>query len=298
MVIGIFGGDKRMLFAARAFAEEGLSVCAAGFDQMVSLCGIRFCTTEEAASRCDVAVLPVRPVTDGCLTAPFSTQKIGIPTLADALGNKPVFSGSASQLSPYVRGALYDYAAAEDFILKNAVLTAEGAIGILLSDYEGAIRDCRILVTGYGRIGKVLSGYLHALGAQVSVAARNLRDRKTARDRGLFAEDYPQIDYGAYRVIINTVPALVLDRNALNAMREDVFIVDLASLPGGVDDRAARERDLTCIHALSLPGKTAPLTAGNIIKDTIIKLLSDSKEENGGKDKTGLCDDRLLLHLG
>ena len=42
---------------------------------------------------------------------------------------------------------------------------------------------------------------------------------------------------------------------------------------GGVDFSAAKDRELTCIHALALPGKTAPLTAGIIIKDTIMNIL-------------------------
>lgn len=274
MVIGIFGGDKRMLFAARAFAEGGYKVCAAGFDQMISLCGVRFCTVEEAAKRCDIAVLPVRPVTNGALTAPFSAERTELPALMRAVGGKPVYTGCASQIKPYAAGEVFDYAAQEEFILNNAVLTAEGAVGILLNDYEGSIRDCGLLVTGYGRIGKVISDYLYKLEARVSVAARSLHDRRLARDRGLAALDYPQIEYGDYRVIVNTVPARILDSKAVDEMREDVFIVDLASLPGGVDDKRVKERDLTCIHALSLPGKTAPLAAGTIIKDAIMKLLS------------------------
>lgn len=274
MVIGIFGGDKRMLFAAQAFEEDGAEVCAAGFDSLLSLGGISFCSVEEAAKRCDIAILPVRPVIDGALNAPFSAEKIEIPALMKAIGDKPVYTSCASQIKPCAAGEVFDYAAQESFILQNAVLTAEGAIGILLNDYEGSIRDCAVLVTGYGRIGKVLSRYLQALDARVSVAARGLADRRLARESGLIAVDYPQIDYSDYRVIVNTVPALVLDQKALKAMRGDVFIVDLASLPGGVDDLYAGELDLTCIHALSLPGKTAPLAAGTIIKDTIISLLS------------------------
>lgn len=276
MVVGIFGGDKRMLFAARAFSESGYEVCAAGFDSLSSLCGMQFCTVEQAAEHCDIAVLPVRPVTDGCLIAPFSEKRIEISVLMNALGDKPVYTGCASQINLFAAGEVFDYASQEKFILKNAVLTAEGAIGILLSDFEGSVCDCDILVTGYGRIGKILSGYLDALEARVTVAARSLADRRIARERSLNAVDYPQIDFGDYRVVVNTVPAVVLDQKALDEMREDVFIVDLASLPGGVDYLYAGKLDLSCIHALSLPGRTAPLAAGTIIKDTIINLLSRS----------------------
>jgi dipicolinate synthase subunit A len=274
MKIAVFGGDKRMLFAAKAFADRGHEVLLTGFDSLMSLCEIRVCTVQQAADECDIAVLPVRPVADGNLFAPFSQHPISINGLADQIGKKPIFSGSAPMLKPYISGEILDYSANEMFTLRNAELTAEGAVELILREYEGAVCGSRILVTGYGRIGKVLSRYLSMMGAKVTVAARNPDDRDMIAYRGMTAADYPALDWSRYQVIVNTVPAEVIDREAIAQMREDVFIIDLASLPGGVDFSAAKDRELTCIHALSLPGKTAPLTAGIIIKDTIMNILN------------------------
>lgn len=44
----------------------------------------------------------------------------------------------------------------------------------------------------------------------------------------------------------------------------------------GVDLTAAREFNLRVIWALSLPGKTAPVTAGEIIKNTVINILKET----------------------
>lgn len=274
MKIAVFGGDKRMLFAAKAFADRGHEVLLTGFDSLMSLCEIRVCTVQQAADECDIAVLPVRPVADGNLFAPFSQHPISIIGLLNQIGKKPVFSGSSQMLKPYFAGDIYDYTDDETFTLRNAELTAEGAIGLILNEYEGAVYGTEILVTGYGRIGKVLSRYLSMMGAKVTVAARNPDDRDMIAYRGMTAADYPALDWSRYQVIVNTVPAEVIDRESIAQMREDVFIIDLASLPGGVDFSAAKERELTCIHALSLPGKTAPLTAGIIIKDTIMNILN------------------------
>ena len=100
MKIAVFGGDKRMLFAAKAFYDEGHEVLLTGFDSLVSLCGIRVCTVREAATECDIAVLPVRPVTDGKLFAPFSKHPISIAGTIDRIGQKPLFSGGAFLLKP------------------------------------------------------------------------------------------------------------------------------------------------------------------------------------------------------
>ena len=274
MKVAVIGGDKRMLFAARAFVNDGYEVYLAGFDNLMSLCEIRVCGIEVAANVCDIAVLPVRPIVNGCLNAPFQEEKTEISTVVSLLGKKPIYTGCSEQIHPFAAGKIFDYAAREDFTWRNAQLTAEGAIGLLLHEYEGAIFGTDILVTGFGRIGKCLSTYLKAMGARVTVAARKSSDRAMISVSGMNAVSYPQIDSSRYQVIFNTVPALVLGQTAVDKMREDVFVIDLASSPGGVDFGRAKARGITCIHALSLPGKTAPLAAGNIIKDTIMNILT------------------------
>ncbi|MBQ3285534.1 MAG: hypothetical protein IJH40_07835 [Ruminococcus sp.] len=275
MKIGIFGGDKRMLFAAKAFADDGHDVFVAGFDHLISLCDIRICSYADAAERCDIAILSVRPTADGSLNTPFSERKIGMSELTQRISDKPIFTGFADQVRPYAVGKVFDYSADESFTLKNAELTAEGAVGLLINDYEGAVCGTDILVTGYGRIGKILSAYLKAMGANVTVAARNPAVRESIGKNGLIPIDYPDVEYADYRVIINTVPVVVMGREAVDRMRGDVYLIELASVPGGFDVNRVRERDLSIVISRGLPGKTAPLAAGTIIKDTVVMLLTD-----------------------
>ena len=51
------------------------------------------------------------------------------------------------------------------------------------------------------------------------------------------------------------------------------------SKPGGVDLAEAERLNIKTIHALGLPGKTAPVTAGEIIAESIIDTL---KKGGGG----------------
>ena len=276
MKAAVIGGDKRMLFTAKELSDVGMDACIAGFDRLLSLCDIRITDVSTAAAWADIIILPVRPMKGDLLTAPFSDDPVKITDLMTLIGGKPVFTGSGDLIRQFAHGAVYDYTVRDEFVIRNAGLTAEGALDILLSDYEGSVFGADILVTGYGRIGKLLSRDLLALGADVTIAARKASDRAMAEQTGLYAFDYPDIDFGAYDVIFNTVPAMIADSKVVDSMRADVFLVDLASAPGGVDHIRARERGLTCIHALSLPGKTAPLAAGRIIKDTVLNILSDT----------------------
>ena len=59
----------------------------------------------------------------------------------------------------------------------------------------------------------------------------------------------------------------------LCAVRDGAIIIDLASAPGGVDKGAAEKAEVRVITALSLPGRVAPDSAGEIIAETIENIL-------------------------
>ena len=75
-------------------------------------------------------------------------------------------------------------------------------------------------------------------------------------------------------ICINTVPHMILDAAILSKMVNFSVIIDIASKPGGTDFAFAREKGLKAIHALGLPGKTVPKTAGEIVSGVLYKLLS------------------------
>ena len=159
----------------------------------------------------------------------------------------------------------------------NAVPTAEGAIELAISETPITIRSSNCLVLGYGKVGKVLAHSLQALGAKTHVAARKYADLAFIESHGChpltIRETLARL--GEFDIIFNTVPALILDADGLKKIPRSTLIIDLASKPGGVDFEVAKELGLRVIWALSLPGRIAPVTAGTIIKDTIINILKE-----------------------
>ena len=83
------------------------------------------------------------------------------------------------------------------------------------------------------------------------------------------------VNINGYDVVFNTVPYLLFDRELLEKMDSSVLLIDLASRPGGVDFGAAADLGVKTIWALSLPGKVAPQTSGEIIRDTIVQMLRE-----------------------
>ena len=82
-------------------------------------------------------------------------------------------------------------------------------------------------------------------------------------------------------------------------MRDDALVIDLASKPGGVDLNAAKEYGVKTVWALSLPGRVAPISAGDIVKQTVLNICAElGCRQHGFRRKNNwLCDDRFLLYL-
>ena len=139
------------------------------------------------------------------------------------------------------------------------------------------IHGARVLILGFGRVGRALAPRLQALGARVTVAARRYEAMAWAESMGLGAERLD--DLGAWLwgcdLVVNTIPALVLGERELTLIRQDCLILDLASKPGGVDYPAAERLGRRVVWALSLPGKTAPASAGAAIRDTVYHMLEE-----------------------
>ena len=133
------------------------------------------------------------------------------------------------------------------------------------------------LVIGYGRIGSVLADKPAALGAKVTVSARSCRDLAHIEAAGMSTADTRRLTsvLDRFPLVFNTVPAAVLGAAELAKLPPDALVIDLASQPGGIDLAAAPPHGLRIIHALSLPGKVAPVTASIAVRDTIYAILSE-----------------------
>ena len=279
----IIGGDKRQLYCARSLANDGFEVILGGFDKVLSMRGVKLINPVEAAKSAEIIILPLPSVDkDGNIPASFSDEKLSLMGLAPYLAGKKVFCSMKEKVLdvvPFLNTKLLnDYYAREDFVLSNAYVTAEGAVKIAMERFEGTLNSADILVCGYGRIGKALTRLLSAFSPHLTVSARKSEDLAAIRLMGAKAVRTDEL-YGenGFDIIFSTVPALIFDHKLLAKISNDAVIIDLASSPGSVDFDAADRLEIDYIHALSLPGKSSPKTAGEIIKDTVYTIL---EEEN------------------
>ena len=162
----------------------------------------------------------------------------------------------------------------------NTISTAEGAIQIAMEESTKTIHGSKILVMGFGRVSKILSNMLKGIGAEVYCETT-----KTVNCSWIKAYGYKPIlldeldnSLGKFDIVINTIPHVVLDKEKLSLLNKDCIIIDIASNPGGVDRNAARHLGIKLIWALSLPGKVAPITSAEFIKETLENILKDIKK--------------------
>lgn len=283
--IGIVGGDLRYGYLANALARKGFSVAVAALDSPVA--HPAFVRREKDVFRLletSAAVLLPTPVCveEGRLNAPFWPERIDLGEALDAIpAGTPVLGGAVTapaREAAEARGVeLVDLLKREPLAVANALPTAEGALALAMQETPGTVFGSVCVVVGYGRIGRMLSERLRALGARVTVTARSEEDAAwivaggcSFRPTAELREVAPLAD-----VIFNTVPARVIGPETLDAMEPGALIIDLASAPGGVDEKAAAQAGVKVLRALSLPGRVAPRYAGERMAEEAVRALSE-----------------------
>ena len=161
--------------------------------------------------------------------------------------------------------------------LKNAVATAEGAIAesFMMSDIN--IENSKCLVTGYGRCGRVLAQKLLRMGAEVTVTARSVEAcfKAAMGDCHTILLDQLGSDnkLDQFDFCYNTIPAPVLNRDILSKFRQNIVILDIASMPGETDFSYLDERGIRYRHSLGIPGRYSPKTSGEILGEAVLGYL-------------------------
>ena len=158
-----------------------------------------------------------------------------------------------------------------EYVAQNASITASCALMIAAQKIPVTLPLSSVLVIGWGRIGKCLAQQLKGMGADPIVAARKESDRAILRALGYRAASIDSLQklLPTVRIIFNTAPVPILNEEDF-ANAPECLKIDLASRPGIIC------RDT--IQARGLPGIHAPESSGQLIADTVYRLLmEDSK---------------------
>lgn len=284
--ITVIGGDLRSVKLIESLAQDGFKVFVFGVEKAENLKEIENvveCNSLVSAIESTEIIVGPIPLSSNpnIINTPFSDVTISIDELGKALGNKQFIAGSINEQLKQKFSSLnvnvIDLLEREELAVLNTISTAEGAIQIAIEQTLTTLHGSNVLVLGFGRIGKILSKMLNGIGAKVSCEARKNADLAWIKAYGYNPIHLNELDKNLekFNIIINTVPFVLLDEKKLSLIKEDCLIIDLASNPGGVDREVANKKKIKVIWALSLPGKVAPITSAEFIKETIYNILKE-----------------------
>ena len=303
--IGILGGDKRQLVVADCLSKRyecamwGFASLWGTADEKYMQNTIR-CADWESAVKCAEAVILPLPISrDGVrLSCPLASSVgeescVRLTEICEKMSVGSVLLGgmippSLKRFAAEHGIKTFDYYDSEELQIKNAVPTAEGAISACIENIPYTVSGMRTAVFGYGRIGRTLAMRLRALGAEVYAVARSRRDLSWAKCDGCIPTTIDE--YKAFPVaceaVFNTIPSLIFDPLLIDKLPPDTVIFELSTGCVGVDMQYAREHGIKVIPLPSLPGKTSPISAGEIIC-SVVRAYVDERflpEVTGGGD--------------
>lgn len=280
----IAGGDNRTIPIIQHFSNYGINLFVAGFDSLdlendnvrkVSLGQMDF-------SILNAILLPVSGTdSSGYIESTYSDKTIRLTEqmLANTPNDFVIYTGiSTDYLDNLVAKTgrkLVRIFKRDDIAIYNSIPTAEATLQIAMQETTKTIHGSNVIIIGFGRIGLTIARIFSAVGANVTATARRTEHFARMYEMGISGLSTTEIENNIdqFDICINTVPHLVLDSSIISKMKANTLIIDLASKPGGTDFDFAKKQNINAIHALGLPGKVAPETAGEIIGKVLLEML-------------------------
>lgn len=280
--IAVIGGDRREEVLIKSLAERGFNLSVFS-DQTIDQTNIVYDNNlKNVLVDADVVIAPMSSTDKDCyLKSTFVKNKIQInPDFFNKINKKPLFliGFATEKLKKLLESRSISYielARLENLAVMNAIPTAEAAIKIGIEEMKRTIHGSRSIVYGLGKVGLTLAWRLRLLGSDTHAVTRNKVAIARGKDLGLKMISYESLSkyLSEMDIVYNTVPAMLIDSDSITLLDKDSVIIDLASYPGGTDFVAAEKKGIKAIHAIGLPGKVAPLTAGKILAEIIPGLI-------------------------
>ena len=202
------------------------------------------------------------------LVTPLFDGEIQIKECVKDVKNKIIFAGKIDNNTRFIleknNNLVIDILKEKDFIINNAIPTAEGIIKCIIENTDITIDNSNILIIGFGNIGKKASELLSKLNANIYCYDINKHEVANIESRGYNVLNSLNNYIENMDVIVNTVPALVINK---------ALIIDVASKPGGIDFVFAKENGFKVIQYLGIPGKVAPKTSAKYMMNIIEKYI-------------------------
>lgn len=252
------GGDLRTLEAMKIFKEQGFSVGSYGLIK----------DNNDNLTDFDTFVLPVPATRDGItVNCPLTDEKITLKEIEDNVRGKKVLSGGYI----FKNCDFINYSALDEYCIKNAVPTAEGAIAAAIDKTDFTLWQSKVLVIGAGRVAKVLYDRLRHFGCNLTVSARKQSDFALLDAVGIKHIETSLVKTKAaeFDIIFNTIDVNLFGSDT--KFFDNTYLFDLSSK--GCFDKDCSFENKKIYKLPALPSKCAPKTSGKILAQTLMQFI-------------------------
>ncbi len=279
--ICLIGGDKRNLELAKLLIKDNENCIKTFANEKMQIDNIeKYSSLENAIKESEIIITGVPVSKDGkYLVGKYTNLEIELkkflPKLKNVLlvtGNVPEeFEKNLQKNNNDILDLLKD----ESYTMANAKFTVEGIIKYLIENTEDTIFNNNILVIGYGRIGKILCNVLKNFTENIFCITNKDEEIEVIKANAINTITYENFEknLSKFKIIVNTVPHLVLDDKKLAMLNKEVFILDVASKPGGIDCKFAQKNNINYLWKLGIPGEISPLACAKNIEKIIYKKI-------------------------
>ncbi len=175
-----------------------------------------------------------------------------------------VFQGIHEKDNPKIASKTIYYLENSKVKEQNAILTAEGVVKEFIQHTSSSIYDVSVDIVGYGVCGSAIATILHNLGVDIRII------RRSCMETGLFC---PLSKWtGCKDVIINTAPDRIINIERLKSWNKVPLILDISNYTL-FDDKELEMIPMHYYKLPNLPGRYAPISAGNIIAEYVRGIL-------------------------
>jgi dipicolinate synthase subunit A len=163
-----------------------------------------------------------------------------------------------------VGARFFDASLDEEFLLDNARISANGALGYILTHSLKDMGDMKIGIVGYGRIGREMTRLCLLFGAEVRLYTAREGAAIELCEMGIDARLIDgEKDFSDLDLLVNTTPKRQIDDSLIP---REVQIIDLAS--GSIFEPSER-----LIKLSSIPEAFYPITAGRLYSEAVLRFL-------------------------
>ena len=183
--------------------------------------------------------------------------------------NALIWGGLPSEPDTLQAAGYRKFSQSDDFRTKNSVYTAEGAVALAIQETKTALCETPVFILGYGFLGKECARLFAALDTGVTVFTENPTELTIAMQKGFSAKKLIELSDLSGVIVINTVPAPVLDRLPVFCNTAPALLIELASVPC----LTQKITGLRVLPASALPSRFSPESAAKLMYHEIIEQL-------------------------